>query len=164
MNPEIEQKAAKSKKGLYIVGGLIGVALLMAGLGNAGKSTTTPTPSVAPAEVKADSTKAPEPSFPAESIVNQEELESPKATATPKPTVKPTSTPKASVAPKASVQTVTSGGSSTGSTSGGDKDCADFQTQAEAQAYFNSKGGSASNNVDRLDGNDHDGRVCESLP
>ena len=65
----------------------------------------------------------------------------------------------------------TSTGGSTGTTntqsntySGGDKDCKDFSTQAEAQAYFNSKGGSASNNVDRLDGNDHDGRVCESLP
>lgn len=46
----------------------------------------------------------------------------------------------------------------------GDKDCKDFTTQNQAQTYFNSKGGSASNNVDRLDGNDHDGRVCEALP
>lgn len=47
---------------------------------------------------------------------------------------------------------------------GGDKDCKDFSTQAQAQAYFESKGGSATNNVDRLDGSDHDGVVCESLP
>ena len=47
---------------------------------------------------------------------------------------------------------------------GGDRDCADFKTHAEAQAYFDSHGGSASNNVDNLDGGDHDGRVCETLP
>jgi micrococcal nuclease len=46
----------------------------------------------------------------------------------------------------------------------GDMDCKDFATQAQAQAYFNEHGGSATNNVDRLDGNDHDGIVCESLP
>lgn len=44
-----------------------------------------------------------------------------------------------------------------------DKDCKDFATQEEAQAYFDENGGSATNNVDRLDGNDHDGIVCESL-
>lgn len=48
-------------------------------------------------------------------------------------------------------------------TSGGDKDCSDFSTQAEAQSYFDGKGGSSTNNVDKLDGSDHDGRVCESL-
>jgi micrococcal nuclease len=46
---------------------------------------------------------------------------------------------------------------------GGDKDCADFATHAQAQTYFTSKGGSASNNVDRLD-NNHDGIACETLP
>lgn len=49
------------------------------------------------------------------------------------------------------------------SSAGGEKDCKDFGSQGEAQAYFNARGGSASNNVDRLDGNDHDGIVCESL-
>jgi micrococcal nuclease len=44
-----------------------------------------------------------------------------------------------------------------------DKDCADFTTHAEAQMYFESKGGSAEYNVDNLDG-DHDGRACETLP
>jgi micrococcal nuclease len=44
-----------------------------------------------------------------------------------------------------------------------DKDCKDFATQEEAQAYFDKNGGSATNNVDRLDGKDHDGIVCESL-
>lgn len=46
---------------------------------------------------------------------------------------------------------------------GGDKDCKDFATHADAQAYFTSKGGSATNNVDRLDA-DHDGSACDALP
>jgi hypothetical protein len=53
--------------------------------------------------------------------------------------------------------------STTTYSSSGDKDCPDFKTHAEAQAYFNSKGGSPSNNVDNLDA-DHDGIACESLP
>ncbi|MBI2356109.1 MAG: thermonuclease family protein [Candidatus Doudnabacteria bacterium] len=46
---------------------------------------------------------------------------------------------------------------------GQDRDCGDFKTQAEAQAYFKAGGGSPSYNFDRLDG-DHDGVACESLP
>lgn len=46
---------------------------------------------------------------------------------------------------------------------GGDRDCSDFATQAEAQAYFESKGGGPGRDVDDLD-SDGDGRVCESLP
>jgi micrococcal nuclease len=52
---------------------------------------------------------------------------------------------------------------STFSETGEDKDCKDFSTHAEAQSYFESKGGSPTNNVDRLDA-DHDGLACESLP
>jgi hypothetical protein len=44
----------------------------------------------------------------------------------------------------------------------GDKDCADFASQAEAQAYFEANGGSPTNNVDNLDA-DHDGQACESV-
>lgn len=44
-----------------------------------------------------------------------------------------------------------------------DKDCSDFATQADAQAYFDSQGGSPTNNVDDLD-RDHDGIACEALP
>jgi len=44
-----------------------------------------------------------------------------------------------------------------------DYDCSDFSTQAEAQAYFESQGGSPTNNVDGLDANG-DGIACESLP
>ncbi|NYD34140.1 excalibur calcium-binding domain-containing protein [Actinomycetospora corticicola] len=44
----------------------------------------------------------------------------------------------------------------------GDRDCADFATQQQAQRYFESIGGSATNNADRLDANG-DGVACESL-
>lgn len=44
-----------------------------------------------------------------------------------------------------------------------DKDCSDFNYQAEAQAYFEAGGGSPTYNFDRLD-SDHDGVACESLP
>lgn len=59
--------------------------------------------------------------------------------------------------------------SSPGDTRGGDdptldRDCDDFRTQRRAQRYFNRRGGSPSNDVDQLDGEDHDGRVCESRP
>ena len=40
-----------------------------------------------------------------------------------------------------------------------DKDCADFQTQAEAQAVYN-QNPSDPNDLDR----DNDGRACEALP
>jgi hypothetical protein len=42
------------------------------------------------------------------------------------------------------------------------KDCADFGSQAEAQAYFEANGGSPTNNVDNLDA-DHDGQACEAF-
>jgi hypothetical protein len=44
-----------------------------------------------------------------------------------------------------------------------DKDCRDFVSQRDAQQYFDSHGGSATNDVDGLDGNDHDGIVCETF-
>ena len=43
-----------------------------------------------------------------------------------------------------------------------DKDCADFGSQAEAQAYFEANGGSPTNNIDNLDA-DHDGQACEAF-
>jgi len=43
---------------------------------------------------------------------------------------------------------------------GDDHDCPDFNSQAEAQAYFESSGGSAANNVDDLDRNNN-GVACE---
>ena len=57
------------------------------------------------------------------------------------------------------------GGDGGGGGGGGslDKNCSDFSTQAEAQSWFVSHGGSASNDVAGLDA-DHDGVACESLP
>lgn len=43
-----------------------------------------------------------------------------------------------------------------------DRDCADFSSQAQAQAYFEAGGGSSRYNFDRLDA-DHDGIACETL-
>ena len=45
----------------------------------------------------------------------------------------------------------------------GDKDCKDFASQAEAQAWFEAHGGSATNNVGGLDRN-HNGIACETFP
>ncbi|MDL5160173.1 excalibur calcium-binding domain-containing protein [Actinomycetospora termitidis] len=42
----------------------------------------------------------------------------------------------------------------------GDQNCPDFANQREAQQYFESIGGSATNNADRLDAN-HNGIACE---
>lgn len=46
--------------------------------------------------------------------------------------------------------------------SGVDRDCSDFNTQAEAQKFYEAAGG-PSKDPHRLDGNDQDGLVCESL-
>jgi LPXTG-motif cell wall-anchored protein len=43
-----------------------------------------------------------------------------------------------------------------------DRDCSDFATQSQAQAFFESIGGSPSNNADNLDAN-HNGVACEEL-
>jgi len=75
-------------------------------------------------------------------------------TATPTATTSPTVTPTPTNTPTATVIV----------DDGIDYDCSDFDTQKEAQEYFESQGGSSSNNVDDLDGNDGDGIVCENLP
>lgn len=46
---------------------------------------------------------------------------------------------------------------------GPDRDCSDFTTQAEAQAFYEAAGGPAKD-PHKLDGSDRDGRVCETLP
>jgi hypothetical protein len=45
-----------------------------------------------------------------------------------------------------------------------DYNCSDFSSHKKAQACFVSCGGSKTNNWSGLDGSDHDGIVCESLP
>jgi micrococcal nuclease len=74
---------------------------------------------------------------------------------------RPAGSPGGSGAPDGSPEpSAPDGGSSGGG--GGDRDCSDFSTQQQAQDYFESNGGPASD-PDRLDG-DGDGEVCESLP
>lgn len=83
-----------------------------------------------------------------------------------KPTARPTSKPRPTVKPTVEVQPTSPPQevkTFVPTDSGGDKDCPDFATHAEAQAYFESKGGSPTNNVDRLDA-DHDGIACENNP
>lgn len=86
----------------------------------------------------------------------------PTQTPTPAPTQAPASGATPTPTPMADA-TSTPAPAPTPAPSSGDKNCSDFKTQKEAQDYFNSKGGSASNNVDGLDA-DHDGIACESLP
>jgi micrococcal nuclease len=46
---------------------------------------------------------------------------------------------------------------------GPDRNCGDFETQQDAQDFFEAAGG-PSRDPHRLDGNDNDGLVCENLP
>lgn len=90
--------------------------------------------------------------------------------ATVKPTPKPTTSPKVSPSPKPTTTSVksnssSSGGSSGKSCSGPDLDCSDFATHAEAQAFFDGCGFTATNDPMKLDGTGvDDGIACESRP
>ncbi len=133
----------------YIIYGFIGLVIL-GSMGNTPASTT------------ASSITSPTPS----PIVTESALPSPTSIPTiapspiptPKPT--PTTTPKPTLTPKPTPHQST--GPSTGSCSGPDKDCGDFATHAQAQAFFLSCGGPGSDphGLDR----DHDGDACETLP
>jgi hypothetical protein len=85
-------------------------------------------------------------------------------TATPIPYTPPTSTPIPNVPPvQNNIMPANTGSSDGGSgSSTGDKDCGDFATHAEAQAFFISQGGPSSD-PNRLDA-DNDGQACEALP
>jgi hypothetical protein len=50
--------------------------------------------------------------------------------------------------------------SNTGNYSGGDKDCSDFATHSEAQAFFEAAGAGDPHRLDR----DGDNMACEDLP
>jgi micrococcal nuclease len=79
-------------------------------------------------------------------------------TATPRPFT-PTATPIPSVQGATTQSNYAPSSGSSGSTAGGDKDCADFSSHAEAQAFFLANGGPGSD-PHRLDG-DNDGQACE---
>jgi micrococcal nuclease len=80
-------------------------------------------------------------------------------TSTPAPTAKTQLQPQATATPASAN---TNPGTSTNTYTGGDKDCGDFSTQSEAQAFFISQGG-PSNDPHKLD-QDKDGVACETLP
>ncbi|WP_211214585.1 excalibur calcium-binding domain-containing protein [Actinomycetospora chiangmaiensis] len=86
------------------------------------------------------------------------------STSTPPPSSSPSSAPAASGRPSSSRPAAATGGTPPNRPGrpAGDRDCADFATQQQAQQYFESIGGSATNNADRLDEN-HNGIACESL-
>lgn len=82
----------------------------------------------------------------------------------------PTSSPKATPKPTTSVKSNNSGSTSSGgsagrSCSGPDLDCKDFATHAEAQAFFDGCGFTATNDPMKLDGTGvDDGIACEDRP
>lgn len=80
---------------------------------------------------------------------------------TPKPIPTATITTGTTSTP-ATTQAKTTTTTTNASCSGPDKDCSDFSTQAEAQAFYISCGGPASD-PHRLD-RERDGRACEALP
>lgn len=94
------------------------------------------------------------------------------STSSPKATPKPTISPKINPSPKPTTSVKSnnsvspnSGGSAGRSCSGPDLDCKDFATHAEAQAFFNGCGFTATNDPMKLDGTGvDDGIACESLP
>ena len=81
---------------------------------------------------------------------------------TPAATVKASATAKAS-ATKASSSSSNSTKANSTNSSGTAVHCSSFQTQAEAQAYFDGQGGVSNPAVAGLDG-DKDGKACEGLP
>lgn len=122
---------------------------------------TTVSPSITPLTASPQAAASPSLTPPPTATPTSQPSPTPKLTPKPSPVVKsptpkPTSTPLPSpvIVPPITPQPPVS--------DTGDKDCGDFSSHAEAQAYFNAKGGSPSNNVDDLD-RDHDGIACESL-
>lgn len=84
------------------------------------------------------------------------------STQTPLPLAKPTLSPAAPlvIQPTSTIESAGTGPCICSQ----DYNCKDFSTQSQAQSCFDSCGGSATNNWSGLDGNDHDGKVCETLP
>lgn len=121
---------------------VLGAVLVGAWAVPAGAQEAAAAPEAAPAQ--AQETQAPE----------TQRYQPPQADAAQQPS------PKADVADEPRAQTAGAGGGGGGGA--GDRDCADFDTQQEAQEYFEEQGGGPDNNVDQLD-EDGDGLACESL-
>ena len=94
-------------------------------------------------------------------VVSTEVVKRPTAIPKPSPTPEPTPTPTPEPPPPVQ-QPAQPPPAQAPVDSGVKHTCSDFATHAQAQAYFVSKGGSPSNDVDGLD-RDHDGIACENL-
>ena len=113
-------------------------------------ATPTPTPTATPRTATATPTPTSTPT------------PQPTATPTPTSTATPTATPTPTQAGPTVSPTHTPTVFSTATPSVPDRNCSDFDTWAEAQAFFESEGGPESD-PHRLD-SDGDGIACESLP
>ncbi len=176
----LKREFTRSRGIKYFGGGLLGL-LVLAGVFTPSVSVESDKIQGVATENQIESSASPSVTPSLEPVPSPSEIPSPTpqpsaaASITPSPTVKPTPkptvtpTPKPSVAAKPIVIPTPTIAPTPASTiapapqlTSADKDCKDFSSHSEAQAYFNSKGGSASNNVDDLD-RDHDGLACESL-
>jgi len=129
--------------------------------------TATPTPRPTATPRTATATPTPRPTATprtatATPIPTSTPTPPPTATPTPTPAATPTATPTPTPPGTAVSPTPTSTVFSTATPSVPDRNCSDFDTWAEAQAFFESEGGPESD-PHRLD-NDGDGIACESLP
>lgn len=176
----LKREFTRSRGIKYFGGGLLGL-LVLAGVFTPSVSVESDKIQGVATENQIESSTSPSVTPSLEPIPSPSEIPSPTpqpsaaASITPSPTVKPTPkptvtpTPKPSVAAKPIVTPTPTIAPTPAPTiapapqlTSADKDCKDFSNHSEAQAYFNSKGGSASNNVDDLD-RDRDGLACESL-
>ncbi len=87
------------------------------------------------------------------------DVPAPALTSAPAPTSSPAPTPTPAAAAGRRDRENSNGGASAD-----ELNCDDFDTQTEAQAYFDAQGWSASNDPFGLDGGGEPGVVCESLP
>jgi hypothetical protein len=144
-------------KGAYIAGAVIclGILSILGGI-------------LASPDKKTAAVSAPAPSVVREQVIEEEQGKAVEAIDPPveeRPTAQPTLATSVQGASQAPVQyapkAATNGTGVSAGYDGSDKDCSDFASHAEAQAYFESRGGSPTNNVDRLD-RDGDGLACEA--
>ena len=129
------------------------LALLAAACAPAAKEIVLVTPTAIPPAISSPVTPTAVPSTPPTA---------PRQTAT---SVPPTATPRPPAAPApATAPPPPSADGIVYPCEASDCNCSDFPSHAEAQRVFEKHGGSPANNWSRLDGNDHDGIACESLP
>jgi len=77
--------------------------------------------------------------------------------------VKPTATATVKATSSSNKTPTAAANSANGAGAGTAVHCKDFQTKAEAQAYFDAHGGDSGPTVSTMDG-DKDGKACENLP